>query len=68
MDLEVRPYDSVKDVIEIEGTRYSGVFFRELGCNFPSLVGQVFRIEKKENGLITVTRLKEKEENGPSDN
>ena len=68
MDLDVKPYDPIMDVIEIEGTRYSGQFFRELGCNFLSMVGQVLRIDKKENGIITVTRLKEKEENGFSDN
>jgi len=68
MDLDVKPYDPIMDVIEIEGTRYSGWFFRKLGCNFPSMVGQVLKIDKKESGIITVTRLKEKEENGSSDN
>jgi len=43
--------------VTIEGTRYSEAFFRELGCNFPSMVGQILRVERKEDGVITVTRL-----------
>jgi len=59
--LEVKPYDPILDSIEIEGTRYSSQFFREQGCNFKSMVGQVLRIDKKENGVLTVTRLVDKE-------
>jgi len=55
--LEVKPYDPERDELEIEGTRYSGAFFRQLGCNFPEMVGQTFQIDKKEDGLVTVTRL-----------
>jgi len=57
VSLDVKPYDSLTDTIEIEGTRYSGIFFRELGCSFPAMVGQILRIDKKEDGVITVTRL-----------
>jgi len=60
-ELNIGVYDPITDVIEIEGTKYSGHFFRELGCNFPSMVGQVLRIDKKENGLVHVTRLKDLE-------
>ena len=56
-ELEVGEYDPITDTIEIEGTKYSGHLFREFGCNFPAMVGQVLRIDKKENGLVTVTRL-----------
>ncbi len=59
--LDVKSYSPTTDTIEIEGTRYSGHLFRELGCSFPNMIGQVLRIDKKENGLVTVTRLKEKE-------
>lgn len=50
-------YDPISDIIKIEGTCYHGGLFRELGCNFPSMVGQVLRVDKKENNLVTVTRL-----------
>jgi len=43
--------------VTIEGTRYTGRFFREFGCSFSEKVGQVLRIDKKENGMVTVTRL-----------
>lgn len=43
--------------VTIEGTRYAPEFFREFGCSFPQMVGQVLRIDKKEDGLVTVTRL-----------
>ena len=58
-ELAVGEYDPYLDVIEIEGTRYHGSLFRELGCGFPAMVGQTIRIDKKENGLVTVTRLEE---------
>ena len=57
--LDVKDYDPWTDTITIEGTRYAGIFFRELGCSFPKMVGQILRIEKKENGLVTVTRLQD---------
>lgn len=43
--------------VTIEGTRYAPVFFREFGCSFPEMVGQTLRVEKKEDGVVTVTRL-----------
>lgn len=57
--LDVKPYDPVKDSIEIEGTRYSGTLFREFACSFPNMIGQILRVDKKDNGLVTVTRLEE---------
>ena len=59
--LDIKPYNSGKDSIEIEGTMYSGNLFREFGCNFSSMIGQILRIDKKKNGLITITRLANKE-------
>lgn len=43
--------------VTIEGTRYAPGFFREFGCSFPKMVGQILRIDKKEDGLVTVTRI-----------
>lgn len=59
--INIKPYDPVSDSIEIEGTKYSGILFRELGCSFPNMIGQILRIDKKENGTVTVTRLKDRE-------
>lgn len=56
--LDIKPYNAVDDTIEIEGTIYSADLFREFGCRFPSSVGQVLRVDKKDNGIVTVTRLK----------
>ena len=50
-------YDPEKDHLEVEGTVYTGDFFRELGCNFPEIVGQILRVDKKESGVVTLTRL-----------
>lgn len=61
--LDVKAYDHSTDTIEIEGTRYSGQFFREFGCNFKSMVGQVLRVDDKKDGLVTVTRLRDIENN-----
>lgn len=55
--LDVKQYDSFTDSIKIEGTRYAGNLFRELGCNFPAMIGQILKVEKKEDGMVTVTRL-----------
>lgn len=51
-----------EDTVSIEGTKYSADLFRELGCSFPNMIGQVLRIEKKDDGIVTVTRLPELEE------
>jgi len=45
------------NTVTIEGTRYAACLFEELGCGFPSMVGQVLRVDKKEDGLVTVTHL-----------
>jgi hypothetical protein len=62
MALNVKPYNADNDTIEIEGTLYSAHLFRTLGCSFPNMIGQVFRIDEKENGCVTVTRLPQYEE------
>lgn len=42
--------------IETQGIRYSFEFFRRLGINgFPE--GTHFRIEKREDGMVTITRF-----------
>lgn len=58
-NLDVKPYDPSRDTIEIEGSVYSGNMFRYLGCSFPNMVGHVFRIDKKSDGITTLTRMKE---------
>ena len=55
--LDIKPHDPHTDTIEIEGTRYSGSLFREFGCNFPAMVGQTLRIDKKQDGVVTATRI-----------
>lgn len=57
-ELDVKPYNPLTDTIEIEGTTYSANFFRELGCSFRNMVGQVLRIDCKENKRVTVTRMR----------
>lgn len=54
-ELNVGQYDPQLDVIEIEGTKYSGEMFRGFGID--AMVGQVLRIDKREDGVITVTVL-----------
>ena len=56
-ELNVKQYDQITDTIEIEGTKYAGSLFRELGCSFPSMVGQVIRVEQKKEGTVTVRRI-----------
>ena len=60
--LDVGQYDAERDLIVIEGTTYSGCFFRELGCSFPAMIGQVLRVDRKDGGVVTVTRLPEGEQ------
>jgi len=58
--LDVGQYDPDTDSIVIEGTRYAGSMFRAFGLN--AWVGAVLRIEKHENGVLTVSRLYDKED------
>ena len=58
--LDVGEYDPHTDTIIIEGTRYAGCLFRD-GFGINAMVGQVLRIDKHENGLVTVTRLRDLE-------
>ena len=62
--LDVKPYDPWSDTIEIEGTKYSGHIFRTLGCGFPDMIGDVIRVDKKEDGCVTVTTIYRNEEDG----
>lgn len=54
--LAVGDFDPLTDTITIEGTRYSGVLFRD-GFGLGAIIGQVLRIDKHDNGVVTVTRL-----------
>lgn len=55
--LDVGRFDAMTDTIVIEGTKFSGELFRGF-----AMVGHVLRIEKRaEDGVVTVTRLYEKE-------
>jgi hypothetical protein len=58
--LRIGQYDPFSDSIEIEGTIYSGGLFRD-GFGMNAMIGQVLRIEKHENGVLHVTRLRELE-------
>ncbi len=49
-------YDPVEDIMVIEGVRYSGSFFRELGNNGIA-VGEAFTIQRREQGLVTIARF-----------
>lgn len=53
--LDISEYDPYNDVIEIEGTRFAGAFFRELGFWMPE--GQLFRFERRVDGVVTITRI-----------
>ena len=53
MQLTIEQHDD--DTTTINGTRYTNVFFENFGCSFPNMVGQTLRIDKKEDGLVTVT-------------
>lgn len=59
--LAVGPYDPVSDTILIEGTQYSGVLFRE-GYGFNAMAGQIHRIDRRDDGVVTITRLYELED------
>lgn len=50
--------DEDRDLVTIEGIRYSRELFRSLGI---APVGAVLRIESREDGVLTVTRLPEHE-------
>lgn len=54
--LNVGQYDPYTDTIVIEGTTYSGVLFRD-GFGINAMIGQVLRVDKHENGVVTVTRI-----------
>ena len=61
--LEVGVFDPCTDSIIIEGTTYSGGLFRD-GFGINAMVGQVLRLDKHKDGVVTVTRLRDLE--GPN--
>ena len=50
------------DTTTINGTKYANHLFESFGVTFSSMIGQVLRIDKREDGVITITRLKDLEE------
>jgi len=53
-------YDAARDCMVIEGIRYSGDLFRQLGGILP--LGTPFQIEARlDSGALVVTRLDNKE-------
>ena len=58
--LDIGGYDPYTDTIIIEGTRYSGFLFRA-GFGINAMIGQVLRIDKHEDGIVTITRLRDLE-------
>jgi hypothetical protein len=49
-------YDKPRDIITIEGTRYSGNFFRTLGAHGPKL-GAVLQITRRDDGVLWLNEL-----------
>lgn len=58
--LDVGEHDPWTDTIVIEGTRYSGGLFRD-GFGINALIGQVLRIDRRDDGCVIITRLFDKE-------
>ena len=48
-------YDEAKDVMTIEGMKYAGLVFRELGYGLE--VGSEFRLKSREEGVIVLVKL-----------
>ncbi len=59
--------DLVRGQVTIEGTTYSAILFKALGCSLPTSVGHIFRVDKMEDGIVTLTRLREHEGENPRD-
>ena len=57
-ELDVGEFDPMTDTITIEGTEYSGSLFRS-GFGSEAAIGQVLRIDKRTDGIVTVTRLRQ---------
>lgn len=55
--LDVGEYNSSDDSITIEGTKYAGSLFRELGFNFLKNIGDVLQIVEKKDGTVTLHRI-----------
>jgi hypothetical protein len=47
-------YDPIRDVLTIEGKKYSGCLFRKLSLFTP---GEVFRVNSCEGGVLEVTTI-----------
>lgn len=59
MDTLKIDYDQRNDTVTIEGVTYAGIVFRELGKFMP--LGQLFRLVNREDGVVTIERVKETE-------
>ena len=49
-------YDAPSDIYTIEGTRFTGHFFRAFRGN----IGECFKIVENINGFVTIKRVEEK--------
>lgn len=49
-------YDKENDILTVEGIRYSGVLFRQLGETLP--VGNAFVIEARADGVLCIRDLR----------
>lgn len=58
-ELEIK-YDKQEDTLTIEGIKYSGEVFRNLGFWMP--VGMKFMLVKRDNGVVTIQRLQEEKD------
>lgn len=55
MDTLKIKYDMDADVVEIEGIKYAGDVFRQLGMLMPE--GQLFRLVQREHGTLYIERI-----------
>jgi hypothetical protein len=58
--LDIGVFDPSTDTITIEGTLYAGALFRD-GFGGAAHSGQILRIDKRDDGVVTITRLRDLE-------
>jgi len=47
-------YDNLKDIVVIEGTRFSGDYFRYFALLNPVMPGPWMRVVRSERGVVTI--------------
>ncbi len=53
-------YDQEGDILTVEGIKYSGSIFRNMGSAFA--IGETFMFLNRENGVVTVTKIRKFED------